>query len=206
MKFTVAIDGPAASGKGTIARALAAKFGFQHLDTGLLYRAIGMMVDEGADPIAAATALTPEDLKRPDLRSVGAGRAASKVAIIPEVREILLDFQKRFANAPGGAILDGRDIGTVVCPKAEVKLFVTAEDTVRAKRRWEEEGGEAASLSYEQVLGEVRARDARDRDRETAPMVAAKHALNVDTSTLRIDEAVELCMSVVAKAMADKET
>ncbi|TMV49288.1 (d)CMP kinase, partial [Thioclava sp. BHET1] len=133
MIFTVAIDGPAAAGKGTLSRAVAAHFGFAHLDTGLLYRAVGAL---GGDPIAAARGLVPTDLDRDDLRSGSAGQAASRVAAIPEVRAALLAFQRRFARAEGGAVLDGRDIGTVICPEAEVKLFVTASDEVRAHRRW----------------------------------------------------------------------
>ena len=117
--FTVAVDGPAAAGKGTISRALAAEFGFAHLDTGLLYRAVGAM---GGDPVLAAQSLSPRDLARPDLRSMAAGQAASRVAVIPDVRAALIAFQRNFARRPGGAVLDGRDIGTVICPKAEVKL------------------------------------------------------------------------------------
>jgi CMP/dCMP kinase len=123
MQFTVAIDGPAAAGKGTIGRAVAAHFGFAHLDTGLLYRAVGA---KGGDPVAAARTLTPDDLGRGDLRTMTAGEAASKVAVIPEVRAALVEFQRRFARSEGGAVLDGRDIGTVICPRAEVKLYVTA--------------------------------------------------------------------------------
>ncbi len=123
MIFTVAIDGPAAAGKGTIGRALAVRFGFAHLDTGLLYRAVGA---KGGDAVAAARGLVAADLARDDLRSMAAGQAASLVAVIPEVRAALVDFQRRFARAEGGAVLDGRDIGTVICPEAEVKLYVTA--------------------------------------------------------------------------------
>ncbi|MDE3081652.1 MAG: (d)CMP kinase, partial [Paracoccaceae bacterium] len=137
MIFTVAIDGPAAAGKGTISRALAARFGFAHLDTGLLYRAVGA---KGGDSVAAARSLQPDDLARGDLRTLEAGQAASRVAAIPEVRAALVDFQRRFARAEGGAVLDGRDIGTVICPEAEAKLFVTAAPEVRAHRRWLEVG------------------------------------------------------------------
>ncbi|AMY68164.1 cytidylate kinase [Frigidibacter mobilis] len=138
-QFTVAIDGPAAAGKGTIGRAVADRFGFAHLDTGLLYRAVGAKVAGGMDPAAAARALTPEDLARGDLRSAEAGQAASRVAVLPEVRAALLDFQRRFARRPGGAVLDGRDIGTVICPAAEVKLYVTASPKcgrIGAGRNW----------------------------------------------------------------------
>lgn len=188
--FTVAIDGPAAAGKGTIARAVAARFGLAHLDTGLLYRAVGM---KGGDPVAAARTLTPADLDRPDLRSAEAGQAASRVAAIPEVRAALLDFQRRFARREGGAVLDGRDIGTVVCPEAEVKLYVTAEDGVRAARRAAELGAPADA-----VLADLRARDARDAKRDVAPMRPAPDAVLLDTSDLSIDAAVETAVNVVA--------
>jgi cytidylate kinase len=190
MIFTVAVDGPAAAGKGTISRALAARFGLAHLDTGLLYRAVGAL---GGDPVAAARGLRPEDLARPDLRSLAAGEAASRVAAIPEVRAALFDFQRRFARGEGGAVLDGRDIGTVICPEAEVKLYVTASPEVRAHRRWLEVGGDAA-----QVLAEVRARDARDIGRAEAPLRAAEDAVVIDTSGLGIEAAVEAACRVVA--------
>jgi cytidylate kinase len=188
--FTVAIDGPAAAGKGTIARAVAARFGMAHLDTGLLYRAVGAM---GGDPVAAAERLTPADLDRPGLRSETAGAAASRVAAIPAVRAALVAFQRRFARQSGGAVLDGRDIGTVICPEAEVKLFVTASPEVRAHRRWLEEGGEEA-----EVLAEVRARDARDAGRAAAPLAQARDAVLLDTSELGIDEAVARAVALVA--------
>jgi cytidylate kinase len=189
MIFTVAIDGPAAAGKGTIARAVAARFGFRHLDTGLLYRAVGM---KGGDPVAAARSLGPADLERDGLRTLEAGQAASRVAVIPEVRAALVDFQRRFARAEGGAVLDGRDIGTVICPEAEVKLYVTASPEVRAHRRWLEVGGEEA-----RVLAEVRERDARDMGRADAPLRAADDALVIDTSELGIDEAVATAIAAV---------
>jgi cytidylate kinase len=189
MIFTVAIDGPAAAGKGTIARAVAARFGFRHLDTGLLYRAVGM---KGGDPVAAARTLGPADLEREGLRTLEAGQAASRVAVIPEVRAALVDFQRRFARAEGGAVLDGRDIGTVICPEAEVKLYVTASPEVRAHRRWLEVGGEEA-----RVLAEVRERDARDMGRADAPLRAADDALVIDTSELGIDEAVATAIAAV---------
>ena len=148
MKFTVAIDGPAAAGKGTIAKALAEKFGFAHLDTGLLYRAVGALVLEGAEPEAAAKALSEEDLARPNLRGEAAGKAASEIALIPAVRAALLDFQQQFAARDGGAVLDGRDIGTVVCPEADIKFFVTASDEIRAERRWREQGGSAFGMAH----------------------------------------------------------
>lgn len=190
-RFTVAIDGPAAAGKGTIARALAARFGLAHLDTGLLYRAVGAM---GGDPVAAARALRPEDLARPDLRSMAAGEAASRVAAIPEVRAALVAFQRDFARRPGGAVLDGRDIGTVICPEAEVKLFVTARPEVRAARRLAELG----EGDFETVLAQVRARDARDAGRAAAPLKAAADAVVLDTSEIGVDEAIARAAEIVA--------
>ena len=190
MIFTVAIDGPAAAGKGTIARALANRFGFAHLDTGLLYRAVGA---KGGDPIEAALNLTAQDIERDDLRTGGAGEAASKVAAIPDVRAALHDFQKRFARQPGGAVMDGRDIGTVICPEAEVKLFVTASVEVRAHRRWLEIGGDTT-----QVLADVIARDRRDSERETSPMRPADDALILDTTEMTIDEAVARAIAAVS--------
>ena len=200
VKFTVAIDGPAASGKGTIGRAVAERFGFAHLDTGLLYRAVGVQaLQDGRgvlDPHWAAELarrLAPEDLTRGDLRSARAGQAASKVAALPEVRAALLDFQRRFARRDGGAVLDGRDIGTVICPAAEAKLFVVASDEARAARRQAELGTEG----FEQVLADLRARDARDATREVAPMVAAKDALLLDTTDFSIDAAVAEAVAYV---------
>ncbi len=191
MIFTVAIDGPAAAGKGTISRAVAERFGLAHLDTGLLYRAVGA---KGGDPVVAARGLTEADLGRSDLRTLEAGQAASRVALIPEVRAALLDFQRRFARREGGAVLDGRDIGTVICPEAEVKLYVTASPEVRAHRRWLEVGGDEA-----QVLAEVIERDARDAERATAPLRPAKDALLLDTTELTIETAVHKAIAAIEK-------
>ena len=190
MIFTVAIDGPAAAGKGTISQAVAERFGFRHLDTGLLYRAVGV---KGGDPAAAARNLTAADLDRGDLRTLEAGQAASRVAALPEVRGALVSFQRRFARSEGGAVLDGRDIGTVICPEAEVKLYVTASPEIRAHRRWLEVGGDEA-----RVLAEVKERDARDMGRADAPLRAAVDAVTIDTSTMAIDEAVAVACAVVA--------
>ena len=196
MRFTVAIDGPAAAGKGTISKAVAKHFGFPHLDTGSLYRAVGM---KGGDPIEATNNLTIEDLSRDDLRSLEAGLAASKVAVIPEVRAALLEFQRDFARSEGGAVLDGRDIGTVICPEAEVKLFVTADAEVRAKRRHLEVGGDFAH-----VLREVIERDARDASRAEAPMRATDDAVVIDTTNMTIKEAVAQAVALVAAKLAAK--
>lgn len=194
MSFTIAIDGPAAAGKGTIARALAAEFGFAHLDTGLLYRAVGAL---GGDPIAAARGLQPQDLERSDLRSAEAGQAASRVAVIPEVRAALIDFQRRFARTEPGAVLDGRDIGTVICPEAEVKLYVTASDAVRARRRALELGADETV-----ILAELRERDARDAARDVAPMRPAHDALTLDTSAMAIEQAVAHAIAAAKRAGA----
>lgn len=194
MPFIIAIDGPAASGKGTIARALADHFGFHHLDTGLLYRAVGA---KGGDPVIAARTLQAADLERPDLRSAEAGQAASRVAAIPEVRAALVVFQQRFAEQEPGAVLDGRDIGTVICPHAAVKLYVTASDLVRAGRR-------AAELNRDPdlMLSELQERDRRDSERATAPLRPADDALILDTSDLSISEAITLAVAAVQQARA----
>ncbi|WP_138466784.1 d(CMP) kinase [Poseidonocella sp. HB161398] len=202
MKFTVAIDGPAAAGKGTIARSLAAQFGFGHLDTGLLYRATARRVMAGEDALTAALALQSADLRAEGLRTAEVGQVASRVAAMPKVRSALLDFQKNFARREGGAVLDGRDIGTVICPEAEVKLFVTATDDVRAKRRHAELSQKDPSLTIEAVLADLRARDMRDAGRDTAPMTASADALLLDTSELTIEEAIEMAGAAVIAKMA----
>ncbi|SLN64684.1 Cytidylate kinase [Pseudoruegeria aquimaris] len=201
MQFTVAIDGPAAAGKGTISKAVAAHFGFAHLDTGLLYRATGRRVLDGEAPIAAAQALTPADLARDDLRTAAVAEAASRVAVIPEVRAALVEFQRSFARREGGAVLDGRDIGTVICPEAEVKLFVTASAEVRAARRFAELKQADPSLSLAQVLADVRARDERDSSRAEAPLKPADDAILLDTSDLSIEDAVAKAVAAVEAAL-----
>jgi len=204
MIFTVAIDGPAAAGKGTIARAVAAEFGFAHLDSGLLYRAVGARVLAGADPVAAARELDPEALAEADLRSQAVAEAASRVAAIPEVRAALVAFQRGFARREGGAVLDGRDIGTVICPEAEAKLYVTASAEARAGRRFRElcDRGEAAEPA--RVLDEVRARDARDAGRAVAPLRPAADAVVIDTSEMTIAEAVARATSEVAARLTGR--
>ena len=199
-RFTVAIDGPAASGKGTVARALAERFGFRHLDTGMLYRAVGRREIAGEDPVAAARALTPDDLGG-ELRTPAIAAAASRVAAIPGVRDALLDFQTRFARAPGGAVLDGRDICTVICPEAEVKLYVTASPETRAERRHAELAQANPALTYQTVVEDLLARDARDMGREAAPLVAAEDAIVLDTTTMTIDQAVDAAADAVRAAM-----
>lgn len=189
--FTVAIDGPAAAGKGTISRAVAEHFGLAHLDTGLLYRAVGRRMLAGEDAVAAAEALGANDLEG-DLRQPQIADAASRVAAIPEVRAALVAFQRRFARRDGGAVLDGRDIGTVICPEAEVKLYVTASPEVRARRRQAEEG-----RYYADVLADVLARDRRDSERTTAPLKPAEDAVLLDTSDLAIDAAVSRAIAAI---------
>ncbi len=201
--FTVAIDGPAAAGKGTVSKAVAAHFGFAHLDTGLLYRAVGAKVLTGTDPIVAALALMPGDLEDDNLRTPEVAQAASKVAVIAEVRAALVDFQRSFAARAGGAVLDGRDIGTVICPHANVKLFVTASAEVRAQRRFAELSAKGITDSFEQVLSDVRARDTRDMERAEAPLRPADDATVIDTSRLTIDQAVAAAVAAVTAIRTD---
>ncbi|WP_083095925.1 (d)CMP kinase [Pseudophaeobacter leonis] len=195
--FTIAIDGPAAAGKGTISKAIAAELGLAHLDTGLLYRAVGARTLEGVAPIEAALSLSAADLERPDLRGPEVAQAASKVAVIAEVRAALVDFQRAFARRAGGAVLDGRDIGTVICPEAEVKLFITASAEVRARRRFLEQEAKGQAIALEEVLADVKARDERDMNRAEAPLRAAEDAVLIDTSELEIDEAVASALRVI---------
>jgi len=197
MSITVAIDGPAASGKGTLSRAIAAHFGFGHLDTGLLYRAVAARVLKGVDPIEAARTLCADDMTADDLRTGAVGQEASRVAVIPEVRAALLDFQRAFATRAGGAVLDGRDIGTVICPEAQVKLFVTAKPEVRAKRRFLELSANDPEITQAQVLADVKERDARDSARSTAPLKPAEDAVVIDTSKMSIEEAVARVIAMI---------
>ena len=200
MSFAIAIDGPAAAGKGTISKAVAAHFGFAHLDTGLLYRAVGAKVLDGVDPIEAARSLVAEDLENDALRTADVAQAASRIAVIGEVRAALVDFQRAFARRAGGAVLDGRDIGTVICPDAEAKLFVTASAEVRAARRHAELLGRGSEESFDTVLADVKERDARDAGRSEAPMVAAADAVLIDTSNMSIEAAVAAAIAAVEAA------
>jgi len=201
MGLTVAIDGPAAAGKGTIARAVARHFGFAHLDTGLLYRATGRRTLDGTPAVDAARALRAADLEdEAALRTEEVGHAASRVAADPEVRAALVDFQRAFATRMGGAVLDGRDIGTVICPDAAVKLFVTATDAVRARRRHAELAEKGFPVTLEEVAADLAARDARDAGRTDAPLKPAPDARLLDTSAMSIDEAVAAAIAAVEAA------
>jgi cytidylate kinase len=199
----IAVDGPAASGKGTIAKALAAKYGLPHLDTGLLYRAVGMAVlRSGGDPDHEIDALRACDFDDvlfadPGLKSEAAGRAASIVSAHPAVRAALLDRQRAFAAQPGGAVLDGRDIGTVIAPEARPKLFVTAKPGIRAQRRYDELVRMGLTVTYANVLADIEARDARDSGRGVAPLRHAEDAVLLDTSDLDVAGAVAHAVAIV---------
>jgi cytidylate kinase len=203
-RMIIAIDGPAGVGKGTLAKRLAAHFKLRHLDTGALYRAVGRdVLAAGADPtdantaLAAARLLDATTLADPRLRTEQVGAAASVVAAMPPVRAALLQFQKDFAKAPPGAVLDGRDIGTVVCPDADVKLFVTASAEVRAERRWRELQAKGIKTPLDQILAEMKDRDERDSKRATAPLLAAADAVILDTSNLDVEQAFQAALKAV---------
>ncbi|KTT75002.1 (d)CMP kinase [Sphingomonas endophytica] len=199
----IAVDGPAASGKGTIARALARHYGVPHLDTGLLYRAVAAQVLRlDLDPAIEADAVAACDfddtlLADPGLRDDATGQIASIVSAHPLVRAALMQRQKKFAHQPGGAVLDGRDIGTVIAPDADAKLFVRATPMIRARRRHDELKSRGSAISYDQVLADIRTRDDRDSSRSTAPLVAAEDAMELDTSFLSIDAAVSRAIALV---------
>lgn len=203
----VAIDGPAASGKGTLARRLAEHLGCPHLDTGLLYRAVarammdrGLALSDSEAAAAVAASLSPAHLDASRLRGVDMGEAASVVSVHRPVREALLAWQRRFAAQPGGAVLDGRDIGTVVCPDADVKLYVTASAEERARRRFREVSAAGAATTFEAVLADILRRDARDAERAAAPMRAAPDARHLDTTALDADAAFARALDIVAAA------
>jgi cytidylate kinase len=199
----IAVDGPAASGKGTIAKAIARHYGLPHLDTGLLYRAVGLHVlREGGDPADAADALagcrfSDAMLADPQLRSEAAGSAASIVSAHPAVRAALIERQRAFAAQPGGAVLDGRDIGTVIVPNARAKLFVKAAPAVRARRRHDEILARGMDISYDRVLADIRERDKRDMLRDHAPLVQAADADLLDTTYMDIEAAVDRALALV---------
>lgn len=211
MSMIIAIDGPAASGKGTLSRQLAEHFDLPHLDTGLTFRAVGhalLSADLPLDDEALACEMAQKvDLGKLDRNVLSAhhiGEAASKVAVMPSVRKTLLEAQRNFANQPGGAILDGRDIGTVVCPDADVKLFVTASPEVRAQRRTDEILGKGQEADFDQILQDVKKRDERDMNRADAPLKPAENAHLLDTSKLDIESAFQQAVSLVEKTLAQR--
>jgi CMP/dCMP kinase len=199
-RLVIALDGPSASGKGTLAKRLARHFGLPHLDTGLLYRAVGLLAGRTArPPHEVAAGLVAADLENPELRWDEAGQAGSRVAAIPEVRANLLRFQKEFASREEGAVLDGRDIGTVICPDAPVKLFVTASVEARAQRRYEELRQRGVDTIKPRVLAEMAERDRRDSERAAAPLKAAPDAYLLDTSDMDADAAFAAALAFIAR-------
>ena len=205
--MVIAIDGPAASGKGTLAKRLAAHYGLPHLDTGLLYRAValtmldaGFPLDDEAAAARAAEALIADRLADPRLRERAMGEAASRISAVPAVRAVLLAWQQRFAGNSQGAVLDGRDIGTVVCPEARVKLFITAAPEERARRRHRELAERGETTTFDAILADIKARDARDASRATAPLKAAADAVMLDTTELDADKAFAAARAVVERA------
>lgn len=203
-QLTIAVDGPAASGKGTISRHLADRYGLAYLDTGKLYRAVGALVLQGHAPEDAAQTLDPALLDDPVLRSPQVAKAASEVAAMPAVRAALLAFQRQFAVADNGAVLDGRDIGTVICPDAPVKLFVTAAPEIRAARRLSELQKAGHDTDFETVLEDIRARDARDSGRADAPLKAAADSVLLDTSDLDVAAALQAATDRVEARLAER--
>jgi cytidylate kinase len=196
----IAIDGTAASGKGTISRKIAQNYCVPHLDTGLLYRLVGYHVLQGIDAIDAANQLNVKQAEVFDLKTLQVSNAASEVAKNPTVRAKLLEFQRRFASKPGGAVLDGRDIGTVICPNADLKFYITASSEVRAQRRHSELLVLGHKISYESVLREIQERDERDTNREQSPLLPAEDANKIDTSDMNIGEVYDLvCLIIDAK-------
>jgi len=207
--FVVAVDGPAASGKGTIAQGLGRAFGLPVLDTGLLYRCVGVLVkkagqdlDDADAAAAAAVILTADQLDDPALRTREAGELASRVGVHPRVRAALLDFQRTFARQDEGAVLDGRDIGTVIVPEAPAKLYVTARPEVRAERRWKQLRAQGEAVELADIVADIARRDARDGGRDAAPMRPAPDAVLLDTSEMTIEAAADAARRIVEAARA----
>jgi cytidylate kinase len=208
----IAVDGPAASGKGTLARRLAAHYGLRHLDTGVIYRAVahallraGADLQDEAAAVKLAQELDPVTFDDPALKSHAVGTAASVVSAIPRVREALVEFQRQFANAPPGAVLDGRDIGTVICPDAQVKIFVVADSAVRARRRALEARGRGEEADEATILADIIARDERDQNRPIAPLKPAKDAYLLDNSNLDIEGGVRAAIDIVEAVRAGRQ-
>ena len=208
----IAIDGPAASGKGTLAKRLAAHYGLRHLDTGVIYRAVAYaLINAGVDPkdealaVKAARELDPETFENPALKSQKVGTAASVISAIPRVREALVEFQREFAVKPPGAVLDGRDIGTVICPDAEVKIFVVADPRIRARRRTLEARSRGEEADEAAVLADILARDERDQNRALAPLKPAKDAYLLDNSNLDIEGGVRAAIDIVEAVRAGRQ-
>lgn len=207
MPFVIAIDGPAASGKGTLARKLAQQYAFQHLDTGLLYRGTAAALLDAGKPLddetvaeEAARALELSSLDRDVLSAHGIGDAASRVAAMPSVRQALLEMQRAFAEQEPGAVLDGRDIATVICPNANVKLFITATPEVRAKRRHKEALSKGDDVAFETILDDIKRRDERDQRRAEAPLIASGDADLIDTSKMDIETAFQTACDIVERS------
>ena len=208
----IAIDGPAASGKGTLAKRLAQHYGYRHLDTGVIYRAVAqVLIRAGADlrdealAVAAAQALDPKTFDDPALKSQRVGEAASVVSAIPRVREVLVDFQRQFAAHPPGSVLDGRDIGTVICPEADVKIFVVADPKIRAHRRTLEARGRGEEADEAIILADILARDERDRNRAVAPLKPAADAYLLDNTNLDIEAGVRAAIDIVEAVRAGRQ-
>ena len=205
----IAVDGPAASGKGTVASRLAALYGYGMLDTGLLYRAVGVRLlaahgdlDDAVAAEAAAKGLDLVELENPKVRTRAAGEAASRVAVHPGVRAALFDLQRQFTTREPGSVIDGRDIGTVIAPEAPAKLYVTATPEIRAERRWKQLSGQGETVAYADVLADIHRRDARDGGRESAPMTQAPDAVLLDTSEMTIEQAFDAARRIVETARA----
>ena len=201
MKFTVAIDGPAASGKGTISRRISEYFGFSYLDTGLIYRFIGLKVLSGFDPLEAIAQLNYDEIEVEGLRTEVVSKMASQIASDIKVRNALVEYQREFSRRCGGAVLDGRDIGTVICPNAEVKLYITASEEIRANRRFQELAVIDKGLTLESLIVELRARDLADKERKVSPLLKAEDAVLLDTTELSIDASVALAVNVISKVI-----
>lgn len=204
MSLVIAVDGPAASGKGTLAKCLAKHFNLEYLDTGKLYRAVGWLMihnnhdlSNTEDAIKVAREMDTSKIHEYHLYEEKIGNAASIVSAIPEVRDILLKLQQDFANKPSGAVLDGRDIGTVICPNADIKLFITADIAIRARRRFNELIKGNSSITYEQIFEELERRDNRDSKRSIAPLVMAKDAIHIDTTHMNIENTLDYVISLI---------